>query len=131
MFVNAFVLLLGEEFFSKGRIACAEVNIVIGVGIFGESSNRGSEIFSFLIENDIFSGLVKDVSLIGAAGEGAFIEFEEHGRSFFTLVGARSNVGDNVIDGAVVELYLHRLSHAAVNEIFGDEGVPLTAVRAD
>ena len=131
VFVDAFFLFLAEEGLAEGGVAGAEVDVVIGVGVFGEGSDGDAEVFGLLIEDDFVSGVVEDVALVGAAGEGAFVEFEEHGGSLFAFVGAGTDVGDDVVDAAVVEFDLHSLGPAAVDEVFGDEGVALAAVGAD
>ena len=102
VFVDAFALLLREEGFADIRVTGAEIDIVIGIGVFGKGSNRGAEVFGFLIEDDLLPGMVEDVFLVGAAGERAFVEFEKHGSSFFAFVRAGSDVGDDVVDGAIV-----------------------------
>lgn len=131
VFVGALVLLLGEEGLAAGGVSGAEVDIVVGVGVFGEGSDGGAEVFGFLVEDDVLAGVVEDVLLVGSAGEGAFVELKEHGRPFFSFVGAGADVGNDVVNAAVVKFDLHALGGAAVDEVFGDEGIALAAVGAD
>lgn len=72
--VDAFFLVFGEGGLADFGVACAVVEVVVGVGLVGPGIWEAS--VAALVKEDCFmAGVVEDVALDGA-GDGSFAEFK-------------------------------------------------------